>query len=250
MPITRPYRRSCRQFTHGDYTFDGEPLPYILHPKYANSSEHYVRAFFVLSKDVQDLFDYIEPSDKNCDCYSYRTHELLLRLCIEVEANCKAILRENDYTAQAEHSWNMNDYQKIEHSHYLSGYQVKFPFWQGTKAMRSPFANWRDTAKPLPWYQAYNKAKHDRHNAFSLATFEQVTDAFAGLLALLSSQFYTHDFSPGNQHLAFAPTDGMEAGIGNYLRVKFPEWPATERYDFAWDTIEMESDPFQNYPYA
>ena len=91
MGITRPYRRICRQFTEGSYARSGRSR-YIEHPKYAKSPEHYVRAFMLLLKDMQELFDYIEPADENLSCYSYRIHELLLRACVEVEANCKAIL--------------------------------------------------------------------------------------------------------------------------------------------------------------
>ena len=194
-------------------------------------------------------YDYVEPSDANLPCYSYRIHELLLRASVEVEANCKAILSENGYAREGD--WNMKDYRKIEASHRLSRYVVKLPFWQGDKCTRTPFAAWAHGGS-LPWYQAYNTTKHDRHNAFSQATFQHMTDAFAGLLALLSSQFYTHDFSPGNVLLASeGPRDGMEAGIGDYLRVKFPDdWPASDRYDFEWDAVRGDPNPFQQYDYT
>jgi len=248
MSIQRPYRRTCRQFTNGSYADSGKSR-YIDHPLYARSPEHYVRAFFLLLKDVQELFDYVEPSDVNLPCFSYRIHELLLRICVEIEANCKAILSENGYTRSGD--WKMTDYRKIEASHRLSRYLVKLPFWQGANSMRTPFAAWASRGS-LPWYQAYNTTKHDRHNAFSQATFQHMTDAFAGLLALLSSQFYTHDFSPGDVLLACeGPGDGMEAGIGGYLRVRFPDdWQAPDRYDFDWDSIKSDSDPFQQYDYT
>lgn len=54
-----------------------------------------MRAFLLVQKDLQELFDYVEPADKKLCCYSYRIHELLMRTCIEVKANCKAILSEN-----------------------------------------------------------------------------------------------------------------------------------------------------------
>lgn len=90
MAITRPYKRTCRQFADGQYT-EGGRAKYILHPRYARSPEQYVRSFLLLSKDLQEFFDYIEPADVNC--YSYRIHALLLRACVEVEANCKAIIK-------------------------------------------------------------------------------------------------------------------------------------------------------------
>jgi hypothetical protein len=54
---------------------------------------------------------YVEPADKNLECYSYRIHALLLRACIELEANCKAILKENGYSKGG--NWKIDDYKKI-----------------------------------------------------------------------------------------------------------------------------------------
>ena len=248
MAIDHPYRRTCRQFTDNSYANGGRSR-YIEHPLFARSPEHYVRAFALLLKDLQSLFDYVEPSDLNLKCFSYRIHELLLRTCVEVEANCKAILSENEYSKSG--NWNMGDYTKIEASHHLSAYEVKLPFWHGSDEIRIPFSPW-SSGGSLPWYTAYNATKHDRHNAFTQATLKHLTDAMAGLLALLSSQFYTIDFSPGNDgYLRFGGKgDGMEAGIGEYMRVKFPDnWGTDERYDFDWDSIKSEADPFRSYPY-
>ena len=97
------------QIVDGQYS-EGGKWEYIKHPKYANSPEQYIRAFLLLQKDLQLLFDYVEPSEINLTCYSYRIHELLLRACVEVEANCKAILLENGYQKDAE--MNMTDYKK------------------------------------------------------------------------------------------------------------------------------------------
>jgi len=94
MAINRPYRRTCRQFVDGTY----KGSLYVKHPSFAQSPEHYVRAFLLILKDFQELFYYVEPADKNLSCYSYRIHALLLRACVEVEANCKAILKENGYS--------------------------------------------------------------------------------------------------------------------------------------------------------
>ena len=220
-----------------------------MHPKFAQSPDHYVRAFLILLKDVQDLFDYVEPADKNLVCYSYRIHALLLRACVEVEANCKAILKENGYSKPGD--WKMGDYKKIEKTHLLSSYKILVPNWTGAKGMRSPFSAW-SSGGALPWYQAYNTTKHDRHSEFAKATFEHLIDACCGLLVLLSAQFETNDFSPGPTLLATEGSgDGMESGIGGYFRVKFPaNWPAELRYDFDWQKLKNEVDPFQNIDYS
>lgn len=247
MPVNRPYRRTCRQFTDGSYT-EGGRWEYMLHPKYAQSPEHYVRAFLLLLKDLQDLFDYVEPADNNLDCYSYRIHALLLRACVEVEANCKAILKENGYTKSV--YMTMDDYKKINTTHRLSSYQVKIPNWNGEKNIRFPFLPWA-RGRPLPWYDAYNTTKHDRHKKFEEATFEHLLDASCGLLVLLSAQFETNDFSSGDTLLSVnGPGDGMKSGIGGYFRVRFPnDWPDKMKYGFDWQKLKHEKDPFQTIDY-
>jgi hypothetical protein len=244
----RPYRRCYRQFVDGRYA-EGGRSGYVLHPKFAQSPEHYVRAFLILLKDLQELFDFVQPADKNLDCYSYRIHALLLRACIEVEANCKAVLKENGYSKTGD--WNMGDYKRIERTHLLSEYQVKVPSWSGIGATRSPFLQWASGGK-LPWYQAYNTTKHDRHSQFGEATFERLIDSCCGLLVILSAQFGTNDFSPGDTLIASeGPGDGMESGIGGYFRVRFPSnWPIELRYDFDWQKLKSEQDPFQQIDYS
>jgi hypothetical protein len=103
MGINKPYHRNCRQFIDDSYA-DGGKWTYIIHPSYAKSPEQYIRAFQIILKDLQKLFEYVEPADGNLKCYSFRTHELLMRVCIEAEANFKAILLENDYPKRKQ-SW-------------------------------------------------------------------------------------------------------------------------------------------------
>ena len=145
----------------------------------------------------------------------------------------------------------MGDYKKLERTHLLSSYEVSVPNWSGTGATRSPFSPW-STGGSLPWYDAYNTTKHDRHSEFERATFENLIDACCGLLVVLSAQFETNDFSPGNTLLAIqGSSDGMESGIGGYFRVRFPpDWPMALRYDFDWQALKTETDPFQTFDYS
>lgn len=164
--ISKPYRRTVRPFMHDAYPYKPE---YVLHSRFAEEPEMYVRAFRLLQKDLEHLFEYIEPSDDNLKCYSFRVYELLLRACIEVEANCKAILRENGYPQGK--WWTMADYYKIDSSHFLSSFEVALPHWHGEKGIRRPFQPWA-SGERLGWYRAYNEAKHYRREGFKTATFE------------------------------------------------------------------------------
>jgi hypothetical protein len=248
MTITKPYKRTCRQFLDGDYQPHGNH-DFIRDPRFAQAPEQHVRALLLIQKDIRDLFDYVEPVDENERCYSYRIHELLMRSCIEVESNCKAILSENGYMRSGD--WNRGDYRKLNATHRLSSFKVKLPVWHGNNAVRTPFAPWGSpSAGDLPWYDAYNAAKHDRHKQFKEANFGNLIDAVAGLVTLLSSQFCNHDFE-GPYVAQFVdatyPGDGFDTAVGKYFRVKYPDdWPINERYDFKWEKIKSDPDSFQS----
>ncbi len=96
MPITKPFKRTCRQLLDGSYAMSGNAR-YINHPDYAKNPRSFIDAFLLLQKDLEVLFSYIEPAPKNLHCFSYRLQEILIRACIEVESNCRAILIENGY---------------------------------------------------------------------------------------------------------------------------------------------------------
>lgn len=254
MGIPKPYRRTCRPFTDGDYTEGGRSL-YLLHSRFAQEPRHFVRAFLSIQTDLLTLLDYVEPADSNLNTYSHKIQQLLVRTCIEVEANLTAILRENDYPATT--GWTMKDYRLVEHSHRLSSFRVRIPSWRGTHGIRTPFSPWRQPEGGLPWYQQYNKAKHDRHESFHLATFEALIDAVAGLVALLAAQFLQEDYSPNDKGVSVGSSysydteDDMDTAIGDYFRVQFPtDWPEADRYDFNWNDLRDQSDPFVSFNHA
>jgi len=260
MSQPKPYFLTVRQFTDGHYTLSGRAR-YIKHPSYSKRPSNYIRSYLLLQKDLQDLFNYIEPSDTSLKTYSFRIHELLTRTCIELEANFKAIFALNKYTRARRRGANLNieDYCKINQSHYLSEYHVKAPYWSENvmTAVRQPFKDWGtppDPTKPwiLSWYQDYNSTKHDRANSLHLANFENLLDAFCGLVALIASQYLFEDFSPGPELLAASSgwNDGFEPSIGDYFRIVIPRHvPAAERYDFDWETLSRDPSPIQQFDY-
>ncbi len=245
MSVARPFRRTCRQFIDGKYDDRNNwQINYVKHLQYAKSPQQYIRAFLLLQKDLHELFDYAEPSDRNLQCYSYRIHELLNRTCMEIEANCKAILTENSYTKTSD--LTMSDYRKLNATHRLSSYKVKLPLWDGTQDIRLPFSSWSGSGQLL-WYKAYNEVKHDRHGNFGQASFDNLLNAICGLVVMLASQFHTHDFSALSYLTRQDHRMDWKSAIGGYFLVKFPDdWPNADRYEFEWNGMEMDADPFQN----
>jgi len=242
MRIIKPYKRTIREFTDS-INQKGGIGNYIKHKDFADSPEHYIRAFLIIQKDFLNLLDYIEPSDINLITYSFRIHELLLRICIEIEANFVAILLENGY--QKKGNLNISDFKLINKSHKLSSYEVKLPIWKGNNNIRKPFENWSGETNPS-WWEVYNKTKHNRHLNFEKATFGNLSDAICGLIALLSAQFQDTDFS-SIDIMCFESS--VLPAIGGYFYVKYPIWEEDEKYDFNWTELEQEQNPIDKFNY-
>lgn len=255
MTQIKPFPRNFRTFHARSEALNlNADQYYYFHHGYAQDPRHYIRAFLLIQEDILDLFSYIEPADKNSETYSHQIQQLLTRCCIEIEANFTAILTENGYR-RADGNLNMrDDYYKIENSHKLSAYEIKIPDWKGNKRVRRPFQNWQ-TSHKLSWYQIYNKAKHNRHNEFEKVTLDILMDAVCGLVALLTSQFNSNDYSSrvtiwGSGNHSYEGSDGMSRTIGDRFLYKFNHtWPEAEQYDFVWDVLKDYPNPFTGFIY-
>jgi len=63
----------------------------------------------------------------------------MIRTCIEVEANFKAILRENTFNPKKEEKWwNINDFKVVNKTHHLDAYGIGIYFWEGDKIEITP----------------------------------------------------------------------------------------------------------------
>jgi hypothetical protein len=257
MSFDKPFHRNYRPVKAGPNS-GYSSWAYIVDRSYSNNPEYYTRAFSIIQEDIIKLFEYVEPSDINNATYSFRIHELLIRICIEVEANFKAILRENIFEPKdkfgkprPEKNWKIDDFKIVNKTHHLDDYGIELPFWKGQLNIRKPFEAWKNNL-PLSWYQAYNQSKHDRVHNFDKANFGNLIDAYTGLCVILSSQFRTEDFMPGGQSLG-VNTDsyfGGGFGIGNYLIVDFPDnWEDEEIYDFDWSKLKTETERFAKIDY-
>lgn len=248
MAHTRPFKRNARPFTDGSYKNGGKGL-YLRELNYADDGRRYIRAALLLQRDLLRIFEFVEPDEKNFECYSIRIHELIVLANIEIEANFKAILLENGYVTG--NYWNMADYRKIESTHFLSKYRVKIPDFSNPNYIFQPFKDWEKSKHPR-WHESYNVAKHDRHKKFSAANFRTLLEAMGALFIVLASQFHTENLQDSNDVLGFnmGKTDGFEVVAGGLFRIEFPQdWPDAERYDFQHSDITDVPEFFQSLNY-
>ena len=98
MGITKPYYRIWRpvkgydwgnaNFTFGDDNAPKPTLDYLYDDRFANQEEKksLITSTRMILRDLNNLYDYIEPSDDNFGVYSHRIYELLLRTATEFES--------------------------------------------------------------------------------------------------------------------------------------------------------------------
>ena len=244
-----PYHRCFRPFVERSSSY-GSQRHSLNDDDYAEKPYLFTRAFLALQKEMEDLFSYVEPADNNKKTFSYKIQQLLIRVCIELEANFKAIMSENKYSKDS-NWWGINDYWKINVSHKLSEYKVYMPTWEGKNKEFAPFVEWRKSPR-LSWYRAYQRTKHNRASLLYEANMKNLMNAFCGLFVVLTAQFGDEDYATGPILVAVSGRDsyyGCEFGIGDMLKAIFPEWSEEEKYDINWAEVCESPDRFRRFDY-
>jgi len=247
LPIQKPYYRICRPFVSGGYFPDWEHI-YLRDIRYAADSVNFIRSYHLLEKDLYTIFEYVEPTDDNLECYSHQLYTLLLRACTEFEANAKAILVANGYSRKKA-TLRVEDYYKINVATRLDKYMISIPIWQGNYNRIQPFQKW-SVGPTLSWYQAYNKVKHSRSYNFDCASLKNVINAVGAVFAILFAQFNVFAFDP-HHPVGEYNIDGDALSYDNCrLTVEPPkQWQTDEHYDFDWTILKNDVSPFQSYPF-
>lgn len=245
MSVTTPYKRIFRPMLSGiaeDYVEDS---------RYAPDMYSFIHSYHLIEQDLKVLFDYVSPNTANNAVFSHRIYELFFRACTELENSATTILRENGYPHPTPPKfWNIKDYFKINKAMALDKYEVRIGMWENGPLILRPFDNWNTTTySPLTWYQDYNSVKHDRTLNFRLAKLENLLNASAGILVVLYAQFGQQAFNP-YQSVGVTSTNGrFESVIGSLFEIKPPAWTNAEKYDFDWNVLKAQVNPFQNFTF-
>lgn len=234
MPTSKPY--------HNIYRHGPEPVnrPFIESRK-SPVVKRFLQSFEILKRDLQHIFEFIEPCTDNYSTYSQRTFELLLRACTEIETNCKQILRVNSHPVN---NSNILRFADLDGPMKLSEYIVCCPAidFPDFSPFRSFVHTDRNQRSPS-WYRAYNEAKHDRANSFSSAHLKNVIESIGAVYVILSAQYGYH-FDGG-----LGAVNGISAGSPKYFSLRsHPSWSVDESYQFDWPTLSSTTNPYDFHP--
>ena len=146
------------------------------------------QALRMLVERLDELLLYVEPSANGLASYSHKTRELLILACTEAENQMKRYLTLAN--CPREGGLNTRDYVRLAPKLYLSEYVIALKPYQDVESLK-PFRGW-EAARPtqsLPWYDAYNKTKHDRTSHFSEATLANCLAAVAANVVLFCTRW-------------------------------------------------------------
>jgi len=146
------------------------------------------QALLLLIQRLDELLLFVEPTPQSLSTHSHKARELLILACTEVEAQWKHYLRRGGLTKQI---YTTNDYIMLRTPLHLEEYEVSLPRYKEVPEIR-PFLGWSMIPGPtqtLPWYDAYNKTKHDSKEHFPAANVLACLQAVAANIVMFSVRF-------------------------------------------------------------
>jgi hypothetical protein len=189
-----------------------------------------------LVRQLERICETIHPSGRNLEAYGHDIRNVLILACAEVESHWRAVLKAN---GARKGRWTTRNYVELADAMKFNEFAVSFPDYPRIEPI-APFTNW-DKHKPtetLPWYDAYNAAKHDRESEFERATLQFAFEAVAACAVMIVAQFgevFGFDLRESGRprtffwmrkgpdwKLADNYVEPYESGNGEWTSVKYP----------------------------
>lgn len=149
------------------------------------------QALYLLVQRLDELLHFVEPSPDTLNTHSHKARELLILACTELENYWKKYLRKANVKPTQKGQFTTNEYVSLKNALFLNEFEVGLPRYSHIPPIR-PFLGWNKEPSPtttLPWYDAYNKTKHDRGAYFVEASLWNCLQAVSANLVLFCVGF-------------------------------------------------------------
>lgn len=155
------------------------------------------RELRILLEKLKEILLYIEPCSSSMSTYGHKLRELLILTCTAIESAWLSYLKTAAPQIQRA---TTNDYVKLKDILLLDIYKINFishPFSFEFK----PFENWSasNPTKTLPWYDAYNKTKHDSLLNFNQSSLENCIRSIGALIVMQCVRFSPYRVLQGQE---------------------------------------------------
>lgn len=141
-----------------------------------------------LMRMLEDICQTVHPCTVTFNTFGHSIRNILILASTEAETHWRAILTENCYRGKR---FTTADYVKLAKPMRLGEYAITLPYYPWLEPLR-PFRGWGEGSKPtqdLPWYDAYNKVKHNRGGEFEEAKLIHAFNAVLACAIMLIAQF-------------------------------------------------------------
>jgi hypothetical protein len=147
------------------------------------------QALLLLIQRLDELLLFVEPTTQSLAAHSHKARELLILACTEVEAQWKHHALRGGLQPKNQ-GFKTNDYVLLSGPLNLGEYEIVLPRYEEVPPIR-PFLGWSPTrpTQSIPWYDAYNKTKHDGKDQFAAATLLSCIQAVAANIVMFSVRF-------------------------------------------------------------
>ncbi len=187
------------------------------------------RELEVLVQDLERCFDVNSPHDDNLSAFGIAYEKMLFFACIGIESLFRKILEDNGVGPERP---NTAHFVKLEPHLRLREYEVgliRYPWLTPIK----PYQGWSSDSPSasLPWFDGYNRLKHDKRSSQSCASMQNALHALAAYYvlayAVFGGQLFPGSLSDQHYFAFFAK----------------PAWPVDEMYfnadDKSWTPMPL-----------
>ncbi len=149
----------------------------------------HIRQLEFILEELRSVFKVIEPTKDNIKAYGNTLRNIIILSCTEVDSMMNAILKSNGYLVKDD-KYSTNHYVKLRKPLRLDEYSLKFNEYEELGDF-SPFSDWKKEkpTQSIPWYDVYNKVKHDRQTYMKLASMNNALASISAYAILIFSQY-------------------------------------------------------------
>lgn len=173
---------------------DDQPLPdcdddISIWGEYKNEYSGHIRQLELILDELKSVFKVVEPTQENLQTYGNTIRNIIILSCTEIDAMMKKILKNNGINLK-DKEYTTQQYFQLKEALRLGEYELQFNEFEQLGRF-SPFSEWESDrpTQSLPWYDSYNKIKHDREAYFQYANVGNALISIAAYAILLIAQY-------------------------------------------------------------
>jgi hypothetical protein len=168
--------------------------------EYKNEYSSHIRQLELILDELKSVFKVVEPTQENLQTYGNTIRNIIILACTEIDSMMKKILKNNGIILD-DKEYTTKQYFKLKEALRLGEYELQFKEFEHL-GIFSPFLEWEINrpTQSLPWYDAYNKIKHDREANFQYANVKNALNSIVAYAILLIAQ-YGHNNPIWEEHM-------------------------------------------------